>query len=151
MCSFLDIICYNFFFFFSVKQNSCSWSSPKIPDRSFPATLLLGWRATKYAGAWAVAHWVGSGERGWEPSCSWDKLQWIQTKEAGLLHQMRDGETRIGLRLLQGFLWGMWRPEWIWVFLWGEWLCSGQNHILLSLLRQLSDKLWEACWPVPIP
>lgn len=38
-------------------------------------------------------------------------LQWMQAEEAKLLHQMRDGETRIGLRLLQVFLQGTWRPE----------------------------------------
>lgn len=39
------------------------------------------------------------------------KLQWMQAEEAELSPQMKDGETRIGLRLLQGFLQGTWRPE----------------------------------------
>jgi len=34
------------------------------------------------------------------------KLQRMQAEAAELSHQMRDGETRIGLRLLQGFLQG---------------------------------------------
>lgn len=67
MCSFLDIICCKFF---AVKQNSCSWSSPKIPWESLPATFLQEWRATKCVEAWAVAQRVGSGEWGWEPSLS---------------------------------------------------------------------------------
>lgn len=108
-CSFLDIICCNFF---AVKQNSCSWSSPKIPDEPFPATLLQEWSATKCVEAWAVAHRVGSGEWGREPSLS-TLVQSCNENKQWKWSSCNVWRNWDGLRLFQSFLWGTWRPEWV--------------------------------------